>query len=370
LIEIADDSVSILDPIHELDHFREIEVEATSDSPASRSALKLAVAALIAGGCRAERPVPKLVRALGRPALQPPSVVVAPVDRHASIPDLIRHLTASALIQILTHDPAVRLGHDPEAVHVYRVATRRLRSDLRTFARFVDGDPTDELRDELRWLGSEVGRVRDLDVLSTRFAANSRSLSDLDQPGASELLARLAKSRLEAHHSLLKALRSERYDRTLRTLVAFAANPPIATASSRKATRPAVTLASPLVKRRWNQLAAAVVAGGAYPNDEALHMIRIAAKRCRYAAEAVAPVVGRPARHFAARVEEVQTVLGDYHDTVVAEAWLRDTAVELVDGRVAIGGLIAAERQERAHLRDEWHEAWHRASRRKVRAWL
>ena len=114
----------------------------------------------------------------------------------------------------------------------------------------------------------------------------------------------------------------------------------------------------------------AVETAGSDPTDPQLHTIRIAAKRCRYAAEAVAPVVGRPARRFADAIEDVQSVLGDYHDTVVAEAWLRDVATELVDCRIAIGGLIARERKEREHLRDAWPAVWKRASKKKLRAWF
>lgn len=370
LVEIDDDSVSIIDGSRAVDHFREVEVEATADSPASRAALHSAVADLIHAGCRAERPVPKLVRALGSRAQEPPSVVVLSVGRHASTAGLIRHLAASSVVQMLMHDPGVRLGHDPEALHRYRVAARRLRSDLRTFSRLFDTDLSAELRDELQWLGSAVGPARDLDVLEARFAANARSLPDVDQPATAEVLARLAVSRRVARDGLLAALRSDRYDRTIRMLVEFASDPPIAAAANRKAKQPAARVASPLVKRRWKQLAAAVETTGGHPTDTELHQIRIAAKRCRYAAEAVAPVVGGPARRFAAGVEAIQTVLGDYHDTVVAEAWLRNAAIELVDARVAIGGLIAIERQERARLRDAWPAVWQYASKSRSRSWL
>lgn len=370
LVEIVDDSVEVCEGGSGLERFREIEVETMVDNRRSHAALRAAVSALVDAGCGSERPIPKLVRALGERAQQPPSVVVAAVGRHASGGDLIRHLTASSVIQILVHDPGVRLGQDPEAVHLYRVATRRLRADLRTFSRLLDEDETKAIRDELRWLGHAVGPVRDLDVLGARFADHARELPDLDQRAASELLARLASSRSDAHQRLLEVLCSDRYDRTLRTLVDSASAPPIAARSERKAAKPATTLARRLVRRRWDQLADTVDAGGDAPTDRQLHEIRIAAKRCRYAAEAFAPVAGRPARRFASLVEDVQTVLGDYHDAVIAETWLRDAAVELVDCRVAIGGLIARERRARARLRGEWPSVWHRASRRKERAWL
>ncbi len=370
LLEIDDDAVSVTGAHIALDHFREVEVEASGDTRQNRAALRSVVATLIDAGCRDERPVPKLIRALGPRAEEPPSVVAGSVGRHASVADLIRHLSAVSVVELLTHDPGVRLGHDPEAVHLYRVATRRLRSDLRTFSPFLDSDQTDRLRGALHWLGTAVGPVRDLDVLSDRIAAHVRALPDQDQPGAAELLARLATSRREAHENLLEVLRCERYDDTVRALVAFATEPPIATAAHTRAARPAAHRARSLVGRRWMQLAAAVDAGGENPTDAQLHEIRIAAKRGRYATEAVIPVVGRPARRFAAGVEQIQTVLGDYHDTIVAEAWLRNAAAELIDARLAVGELIAAEFAERARLRSRWPAAWHEASRPKARSWL
>ena len=71
---------------------------------------------------------------------------------------------------------------------------------------------------------------------------------------------------------------------------------------------------------------AAVKKLGDPPTDEDLHSVRIGAKRCRYAAEAVAPTIGKRARTFARAAADLQQVLGDHHDAVVAEGWLRDWA--------------------------------------------
>ena len=57
---------------------------------------------------------------------------------------------------------------------------------------------------------------------------------------------------------------------------------------------------------------------GATPPDAALHAVRIRAKRCRYAAEATIPVFGTPAQRFARAIADVQDVLGEHQDAVVA----------------------------------------------------
>jgi len=51
--------------------------------------------------------------------------------------------------------------------------------------------------------------------------------------------------------------------------------------------------------------------------------VRILAKHTRYAAEAAAPVIGKPATAFAKAIAAVQTVLGDHQDACVMEGWLR-----------------------------------------------
>ena len=58
--------------------------------------------------------------------------------------------------------------------------------------------------------------------------------------------------------------------------------------------------------------------------DAAIHEARKAAKRARYAAEAAAPALGGPARRQAAQAKELQQLLGDHHDSVVARAVLLD----------------------------------------------
>ncbi len=67
--------------------------------------------------------------------------------------------------------------------------------------------------------------------------------------------------------------------------------------------------------------------------DAAIHEARKAAKRARYAAEAATPALGRLARRQARRAKELQGLLGDHHDSVVARTVLRVLAD---DARAAV----------------------------------
>jgi len=75
-------------------------------------------------------------------------------------------------------------------------------------------------------------------------------------------------------------------------------------------------------------------------------------KRCRYAAEAVSPVIGKRAARFARAAAAVQGVLGEHHDSVRTQAWLRkpEKPAELL---LVAGELLAMERAAATGLATE-----------------
>jgi CHAD domain-containing protein len=370
LAEVDDDAVTVsAGRHHRAAAFREVEIEVAPDTPRGERLLQTAVARLIEAGCVAQPPMPKVVRALGVPATEPPDEVVAPPREPVTVPDVIRHAIARSVAQIVRHDPGVRLGEDPEDVHQLRVGTRRLRSDLRTFARHLDPERVAAARAELGWLAALVGAVRDTDVLTARMRASGDALPDADRAAVSTLLSSLGRQDDAARTAMLDAMRSPRYVCLLDALVTLAGPTPPALDAT-PTTRAPARVAADLAGRPWRRLARAVAALPANPPDGALHQIRILAKRCRYAAEAVGPLVGAPAARFAAAVADVQTVLGDHQDTVVAEGWLRDAARDEPSVGVAAGELIAHERTERGRLRAQWPAVWRSASKKKLRRWM
>lgn len=366
--EVDDDEVSVVVGRRVASRFREVEVElAPGGDP---SILDEAVAALRRAGATASDPTPKVVRALGPAALGPPDVSPPARRRPATIGEVVTATVASSVAALLAHDAGVRLGEDPEAVHKARVATRRLRSDLRTMRALLDEAWVAGLRDELRWIAGLLGAVRDADVLSLRLQDHVGALAADDREGAAPLLDRLTAHRTAARTALLTGMDSARYTDLLEQLVVATREPFIGPDVDPDHGPDGL---AELVLRPWRHLAAAVDAldpdGG---TDDALHEIRIRAKRCRYASEAVAPVVGKAATAFAAAVADVQTVLGDFHDALVAEAWIRDACRAETSPAVAFvaGQLVARERDAAAAARAAWPAAWARASARKRRRWI
>ena len=127
-----------------------------------------------------------------------------------------------------------------------------------------------------------------------------------------------------------------------------------------------------LVRRPWHKLSKRAKALGDEPTDVQLHEIRIRTKRARYAAEAVAPVVGKQARAFAHAAARLQDVLGELNDSVVAGAWLAAWAAQGGDASAsaAAEALAAAERSTAGELRGRWRTAWEELADPKLRAWM
>ena len=203
------------------------------------------------------------------------------------------------MAQILHHDPGARLGDDPEDVHKLRVAARRLRSDLHSFAAVLDPARTETIRSELGWLGGVVGVVRDTDVLSARLATRLAALPEPDAAGVHRLQVLLERQAVDTRTAMLIALRSARYLHLLDTLVDLAAAPPFRKAAGKLTPRTSQRLASKIVQKPWRRVAYAVESLGPDPSDTQLHQVRILAKRSRYAAEAAAPLLRPAATRFA-----------------------------------------------------------------------
>ncbi len=112
---------------------------------------------------------------------------------------------------LLAHDPGTRLGVEPEELHQMRVATRRLRAFLRAARPLLDLEWAESLREELAWLGSALGPVRDLDVLIEHLRDDAAGLEAREQRALRRLFALLDEERERERLAMLDALGSERY---------------------------------------------------------------------------------------------------------------------------------------------------------------
>lgn len=363
--ELDLDDVSVLDGERVVARFREMELESRG---AALEGLAPIVHRLQQAGAVPAAPVPKAVRALGPRATAGPDVVVPRRSEVATVGDVVRAAIAAGVIRLRANDAPARLT-DEEGVHQMRVATRRLRSDLRTFAAVLDEVWASGLSEELRWLGGLLGAVRDADVELASLRLDAADLS----PAIDRLTDAIAERRHRDRTALLEALAGSRYVDLIDRLVQ-AANAPLLRDESPG------DLAAPLegmlrlpierLQRRAQQTP---------PNapEPALHRVRIAAKRARYTAEAIGPYVAHSRRlgKVARTSARLQNDLGRLQDAVVLVADLEATlAAREGDSAFALAAGRLIERQEsvkrqvrRAYRKDRAAsgkaiEKWARAS--------
>jgi CHAD domain-containing protein len=364
LARLVDDTVSVYSGPRVTQRFREIDLFSEGGPLLDQIATRYQAA-----GAQQARPRALVARALGLVGAPPPEIGSVTLGGAATAGDVVRRALSTSVIRLLRHDAGVRLGVDVEDVHQARVATRRLRSDLRTFRPLLDEAWAEGLRDDLRWLGGELGRVRDAEVLRDRLRAAATALPEPDRRSALAIVSPLAGQVRSARRHLLIAIDTDRYLEVIDHLVAAAKAPVLAEAAA----APAREALPGLVRKPWRSLkSGALAARGEDVPDEQLHDLRIRAKRCRYAAEAAAAATGKNAVRFAKSVAALQEVLGELHDAVVAEAWLRERSAAPRVHETALfaaGELVALQRDAAERARTGWPEAWKRVEEGWSTAW-
>src|SRR5438128_2157350 len=283
---------------------------------------------------------------------------LVPVARLSTVRRRVRLVDAAGtrVAEVVDDEVSVRDGR--------RVATRKLRSNLRTFGPLLDPEWTEPLRSELGWLAMGLGAVRDREVLLERLRERAKSLPASDQRSAASLLQLLESEIDDLRKKLLADLDSQRYIDLLERLVEAAHSPQ----TLPDADQPAASVLPALATTPWRRLRSAVRGLPETPTDPELHRIRILAKRARYAAEAVAPVAAGAAA-FARAAAKLQTILGEHQDSVTAQAWLRSAKVSGKRAFVA-GELIALERLAAEDARARWRKVWDALDRKRLRAWM
>ena len=220
-------------------------------------------------------------------------------------------IALSCLHRFETNRGALARSGEAEALHQARVALRQLRSAFSIFSEIVADDRFEHLGSELRWLAAATNKARDLDALVARMD---------DVPASLELERRRASALAS------KVLASARSERLLREMLDWLANgvwldvrnPRDQTAAEFASA--ALDRLRDKLRRKGRHLRSL--------DDDALHQVRIAAKKLRYAAWFFsglfhADTAERRARRFIEAMRALQDSLGEIQDQAVAPALLR-----------------------------------------------
>ncbi|WFE38485.1 CYTH and CHAD domain-containing protein [Micromonospora sp. WMMD998] len=359
LAEVAEDDVRSEDLVDgTTQSWHEVEVELIDGD----EDLLDAVAARLSGAGAREVPVSKSHRAvahrLARVDDRPPADAAGPVIGYAR----------EQRDTIVANHAAAYQG-DEDAVHDMRVAVRRLRATLRTFRGLWARRESEAARAELRWLGGELGAVRDHQVMAARLAAAMHELPDelVLGPVAARIGERFAADLAKAITALRAALDSDRYPELLTRLDRLldgTAGEVDGRWTDRRIRR---------AVRRADERLDRALAGGGPAGDAALHEARKKYKAARYAVEVRQAAAGKPAARLVKRFKRLQDLLGTHQDSVVTrEVLLRHALRAYAEGENTFTyGLLHARQAETAgHDLPAVLRARDRARRRRVRRWL
>jgi inorganic triphosphatase YgiF len=377
LAEVALDTVSLCRPDGEpaAAEYWEVEIEQRAGTPAdcvaAARALRQQFSLVASRATKFER---------GLAAVLPPTSTPVPAEAVAagdSLATATRTIIAGQLGRMRCAQARVLGGDEPESVHDMRVAIRRLRTALRLGKAALLDNQRAALARELRWLGGELGALRDLDVQLANADWHRRRL-DADARGPLDGFRRaLRRQRQAARAALHTALGGPRQTRLL-LAIERAATPPRRPPTGEAAE--AITAAGRrAIKRAARKILERGNAVGELPSTQELHDLRIRAKRLRYVLEALQPITGGDGRRLTRQLIRLQDVLGRFNDSIVAAATIRRYRNALPPPtpeatREALTGLVDAELRRAGAAQAQFHRAWRRfarkGARRRLRALL
>ncbi|MCM2551914.1 CHAD domain-containing protein [Burkholderia glumae] len=230
-------------------------------------------------------------------------------------------LGANVAAQWLGNDAGVRDSNDPEYVHQMRVALRRLRTLMRLFKDFADAAYRDAFAADMKWLGTQLGVVRDWDVcVSETLPGLAEADTDIaEAPGWAATLDAAAQQRDVARSELRQAVASSRYARLVLGWIEWLCVLSLGSDAdaTRKQRRSLRRHAAKRVEHLFARLYGAPKLTSIDPAER--HRVRIDAKRLRYALEFFASITARSTRDkLLKRVSRLQGTLGDANDAQVA----------------------------------------------------
>jgi len=258
--------------------------------------------------------------------------------------EAIRIIVGNCLEQIRSNEIGVVHEAEPEYVHQMRIGLRRLRLALDMFKKIAPH--SDELQKDLEWVAAALGRTRNWEVLAFGTLATVRhAFADESEWKALDIAARNAAARHRRHAA--RVIGSKRYARLLLRLGQWLESQqagPAAQhgqdASSWHTSWTSIGKFSSRILDRYRrrlQRRGDALAGS---NSLALHRVRIAAKKLRYATEFLCSVhAPRKGRSRTGPLSELLSTLGTFNDISCAGGLLCELAK--LDPQVTKGACFA-----------------------------
>lgn len=380
LVEVADDRVvgqrlrrpssADREPVDGSVQWREVEIELVHGE---RELLEAIDARLRDLGLQVASSRSKLARVLGDDMEAMPPGEKQELSPKSASGGVVMAYLAGQVEQVLAYDPLVRVDR-PDSVHKMRVASRRLRSALKTYQPLFDTEAVRPLRVELKWLAGRLGVARDAEVLRERLGESVGAEGDHASGGpvAAGVDEEMSQAYRSAHDDLLVDLDADRYHRLVEALHALVSTPPFTEPASGSAAEVLPARVAKTYKALKAEVKAAYAAPSGAERSHHLHEARKAAKRARYAAEALSEAFGKEPAAFAGAMEDLQEELGEHQDSVVMRERLLGLARRATTPAEGFtyGRLHAREEARGERSQERFGSAWKASSKKSLRRWF
>jgi CHAD domain-containing protein len=222
---------------------------------------------------------------------------------------------------------AAAVKGDGTGVHQARVASRRLREAVPVLTEGLHGTKAGKARRKIRRLTRALGAVRELDV-TLHLIDDLANKPGIPRPALADVRAHVIEAREQRRAVMLDRLKDVDVTKLTRRL-----------ASVRDSLRQPVplhhnwrtTLAS-RIAARGRRLADAVQSAGQIYAPEALHRVRIATKKLRYAMELADESSAVPSAVLVRTLRKAQDTLGRLHDLQMVQHYVAEVGAA-PDGR-------------------------------------
>lgn len=260
----------------------------------------------------------------------------------------LRQIVAECHADLLKYRAIVLASRRPIGIHQTRVALRRLRAALTLFRDAVgpiEARLVRAMAAEAKWLAGECGPARDLHVFLTE------TVEDVP-PLVKRIATRLARAHLERARAALSGARYNAFDGQLTTFVEEAL--PHGKGRLDEFGRDLLERRHHKVDQRGRHLSTLGL--------KALHRLRIAIKKQRYAATFLRPAfASREAKAYIEATVRLQGALGALNDRAVAARMLDDIAVAARPSEDVTRLLRQLAKQADSGEKRRWHKlerAW------------
>src|SRR5579872_2170429 len=231
---------------------------------------------------------------------------------------LVRLLQRRALA-LRRHLSAAVAGKDA-GVHQARVASRRLREALPVLTEGLHHTKKSKAERKIRRLTQALGTVRELDV-TLHLIDELAERPGIPRPALADVRAEVIEERETGRATMLDRIGKVNIDKLSRRLREVAQA--VGTSSPNHAWRAAL---APRIVRRARRLEKTIDQAGKIYAVEALHDVRIAAKKLRYSLEIADETGAAPCVVAVRTIKRVQETLGRLHDLQVLQHHIADVA--------------------------------------------